>query len=200
MSTEVLSNPSDENVQHELSRLRKQWWWLLLLGCLLVVGGIVALAFPFATSIGVTVVIGTILLICGFATIISAFWTGKWSGFLIQLLIGILYVVLGLSIHEAPLASVLVLTMLAASLFIVAGIFRITAALVLRFPQWGWTLLNGVITTLLGVIIFRHFPETGLWLVGTLVGIDLIFNGWSWIMLAVDVRNIPALQEAPVEA
>ena len=68
-------------------------------------------------------------------------------------------------------------------------IFRIAASLVLKFPQWGWTLLNGVITTLLGVIIFRHFPETGLWLVGTLVGVDLLFNGISWIMLSLNIRS-----------
>ena len=191
MSTEVSIEASNVDLPHELSRLRKHWWWLLLLGCLLVLCGVIALAFPFLFSIGIAVAIGTVLLISGFATIISAFWTGQWSGFLIQLLVGILYVVLGMAITDAPVVSVMALTMLAASLFIVAGIFRITAALILKFPQWGWTLLNGVITTLLGVIIFRHFPEAGLWLVGTLIGIDLMFNGVSWIMLSLSIRSLP---------
>ena len=191
MNTEVVIDVSNENLQHELSRLRKHWWWLLLLGCLLVLCGVVAIAFPFLSSIGIVVVIGTVLLISGFATIISAFWTGQWSGFLLHLLMGILYVVLGMAITDAPVASVMAVTMLAASFFIVAGIFRITASLVLKFPQWGWTMLNGVVTTLLGVIIFRHFSEAGLWLVGTLVGVELLFNGVSWIMLSLSIRSLP---------
>ncbi len=195
MSTKVVIDASKENLLHELGQLRKQWWWLLLLGCLLVLCGVVAIAFPFLSSIGIVVVIGTVLLISGFATIISAFWTGNWSGFLIQILVGVLYIVLGLAISESPVASVLAITILTASLLIVVGIFRLTAALVLKFPQWGWAMLNGVITALLGVIILRHFPETGLWLVGTLVGIELLFNGVSWVMLSLDIRSLPVPED-----
>jgi uncharacterized membrane protein HdeD (DUF308 family) len=151
----------------------------------------VAISFPLFYSLGIAIVIGTVLLVSGVATIIGSFWTGKWSAFLLQLLVGILYVVLGLAITDAPELTVMALTSLVAAFCIVTGVFRVTAALVLKFPQWGWALLNGVVTTLLGVIIFRHFPETGLWLIGTLVGIELIFNGATWIMLSLNIRSLP---------
>ncbi len=83
------------------------------------------------------------------------------------------------------------LTHFLASLFIVAGAFRTAAALVIRFPHWGWTLLNGVMTLLMGIVIDRHFPDAALWVIGVLVGVDLVFQGWSWIMLATAIRNLP---------
>jgi uncharacterized membrane protein HdeD (DUF308 family) len=68
-------------------------------------------------------------------------------------------------------------------------VFRIIVALLERFPSWGWVLANGVITALLGVAIWQQWPASGLWVLGTLVGIDLIVNGVTWSALAAGVRN-----------
>lgn len=187
-----------EVMQHELHAIKKSWWWLLFLGCLLIVGGISAIAFPFFMSVGAAIVIGTILLISGAATVVTSFWTGKWGAFLVQLLVGILYIVLGLAITEAPVQAVMGLTLMVAAFCIVAGIFRATAAFVIKFPQWGWALLSGIVTTLFGIVVFRHFPGSGLWLIGTLIGVELLFNGVTWIMLAINVRSIPEI-ELPVD-
>jgi len=127
----------------------------------------------------------------GHGKFITAFWAGKWSGVLVQLLIGILYLVAGLTIADHVGESTLFLTKDRAALFIISGIFRATGALVVRFPHWGWTLLNGVVTMMLGVIIFRHYPEAALWLIGTLVGVDLLFQGWSWIALSLAIHKLP---------
>ena len=81
-------------------------------------------------------------------------------------------------------------TVFLAVLFMVLGVFRASAALVIRFPQWGWALLNGVITFLLGLIIYRHLPTSGLWVIGLLVGLEMLFNGWTWIMLGLEVRCV----------
>jgi len=181
-------------IRREFSHLRSQWWWLLLLGVLMAVCGTAVLAFPgltAMTSASVVIMLGIILMIAGLGTIITAFWAGRWSGLLVQLLIGILYLVAGISIADRPGQSTVFLTMFLAAMFIVGGIFRVTAALVIRFPHWGWTLLNGVVTMLLGIIIFRHFPEAALWLIGTLVGVDLLLQGWSWIALALAIRQLP---------
>ncbi len=181
-------------IHREFSHLRTQWWWLLLLGILMAVSGIACLAIPgltVMTSISVVILLGIVLMVAGLGTIITAFWAGRWSGMLVQLLIGILYLVAGISISETPGQSTLFLTMFLAAMFIVGGIFRVTAALVIRFPHWGWTLLNGVVTLMLGVIIFRHYPDAALWLIGTLVGVDLLFQGWSWIALALAIRQLP---------
>ena len=179
------------NLGHELRRLREVWWWLLLLGILLMAGGTAAVVYPLMSSVNFIIVLGTILIIGGVAIIIASIWTGRWSAFLVHLLVGILYVMLGIAIRDAPVESLAVLTLLVAAFFIVAGLFRSVAALVERFPLWGWTLLNGVITTLAGIVIYDTYPYSALWVIGLMVGLELIFNGWTWIMLALVIRRIP---------
>ena len=125
---------------------------------------------------------------------ICSFWTGTWSAFLTQMLIGIIYVVVGLVAAESPAQTAGALTLLAAAMFIIAGIFRMVAAITIRFPQWGWVLLNGAVALILGIMVFKQFPNSALWLIGTLFGIDLIFNGWTWVMLSIEVYRIKPQQ------
>jgi uncharacterized membrane protein HdeD (DUF308 family) len=129
-------------------------------------------------------------MVAGVATIVGAFWVGKWSGFLIQLLVGILYVACGVIMTERPGITAVALTVFIAVSFVVMGIFRAVAALVLRFPNWGWVLLNGVVTLLAGIIIYRQLPFDALWVIGLLVSLEMLFNGWTWIMLAMTLRSI----------
>jgi uncharacterized membrane protein HdeD (DUF308 family) len=182
-----------------MERMQKHWWLFLLLGFLLVLGGIVAIAYPFVSSVGAVLVIGVVLIVSGIFTIIGAFWAGKWSALLLQLLVGVLYVMAGMAIRDAPVESTALLTMFIAAFFIVVGVFRIIVSLLERFPQWGWALLNGVITLLAGVIIYDSFPASALWVIGLLVGLELLFNGWTWIMLSAVIRNLPEGKEISTE-
>ena len=179
----------------EMGRVRKHWWMFLLLGIFMVLGSIVAIAYPLVGSVGAVLVLGIILMVSGIFTIIGAFWAGRWSALLLQLLVGVLYVMAGMAIRDAPVESTALLTMFIAAFFIVVGVFRIIVALVERFPQWGWALLNGVVTLLAGVIIYDTFPFSAIWLIGLLVGLELLFNGWTWIMLSMVIRNAPNKQE-----
>lgn len=182
----------------QLRSQKKHWWLFLLLGIVLVLGGVLAIAYPFVSSVGAVVLLGVILLVCGVLTILGAFWAGEWSALLLQLLVGILYVVAGIAIRDAPVESAAVLTLFVAAFFIVVGAFRIVAALVVRYPQWGWGLVNGVVTLLGGIIIYDTFPSSALWVIGLLVGLDLLFSGWTWIMLAMVVRRLPERSAAPL--
>ena len=82
------------------------------------------------------------------------------------------------------------LTKFIAIFLIVSGVFRIVSALFVRFQDWGWVLLNGGVTLLLGIIINRQLPEAALWVIGLFIGIEMIFNGWAWIMLAFGLRAV----------
>lgn len=180
--------------RHELVHLRAHWWWFTLLGALLVICGTAAIIFPHLTVIttfAVAALLGVMLMIGGVATIIGAFWAGRWSGFLIQLLVGIFYVVAGFVITERPGETALAMTIFISLSFVVMGAFRTVASLLLRHPQWGWSLLNGVITLLAGVVIYRQLPFDAFWVVGLLVGLEMLFNGWTWIMLSQGIRNLP---------
>jgi uncharacterized membrane protein HdeD (DUF308 family) len=184
------SHAAASAIEHELQGLRQQWWCFLLLGISLVVLGVVCIGSPFAASVLSVVFFGYLLLAGGITQIISSFWAGKWSGMLLHLLIGVLYAIVGLMIIDAPLENTLLLTKLLAIFLIMSGIFRIVAALAQRFHEWGWVLLNGGVTLLLGLLINRQMPGSALWVIGLFVGIEMLFNGWAWIMLALGLRAI----------
>lgn len=194
-SANVQMGVCGEQLRQEFKHLKSRWTWLFAFGLLLVVCGSAAIIFPALTvlsTVAVTIALGVILMIAGIATLVHSFWAGRWSGTLLQWLVGILYVVAGFAITEKPVASAAVMTLFVAAFFIVVGLFRIVAALAVRFPFWGWALLNGAITFLLGLIIYRHFPESALWVLGLLVGLEMLFNGWTWIMLALAIKKIPS--------
>jgi uncharacterized membrane protein HdeD (DUF308 family) len=172
-----------------LEDVRKHWWLFLLLGIVLLLSGIVVIGYPLVSSVGAVMVLGVVLIISGIFTIVGAFWAGKWSALMLQLLVGILYVMTGLAIRDAPVESTALLTMFVAAFFIVVGLFRVIVSLVERFPQWGWALLNGIVTLMAGVIIYDTYPVSALWVIGLLVGLELIFNGWTWIMLSLVIRQ-----------
>jgi uncharacterized membrane protein HdeD (DUF308 family) len=78
----------------------------------------------------------------------------------------------------------------------VGGLLRVIFSLVVQFPAWPWVLLNGVVDLVLGVLILSGWPESSLWVIGLFVGIDLLFHGWSWMILALTVRTHNAAQSA----
>ncbi len=190
--------PETARLHSEFYDLRSYWTCFLAMGILLVVCATAAVIFPaltIITSFAAMVILGICLMVAGVATVITALWAGRWSGMFLQLLIGILYVMVGFLVTDRPAQSAVAITSFIAAFFIVAGVFRIAAALAMRFTHWGWALLNGVVTLLCGVIIYRHFPQSGLWVIGLLVALEMLLFGWSWIMLALAIRRIPAAAE-----
>jgi len=181
-------SPLSSNVAHELHAIRSHWWAFLAMGLALVILGSVCIAAPWMASVTSVVVFGFMLLAAGITQVVSSFWAGKWSGMLLHLLIGILYMVVGFMIIDAPVENTLLLTKLIAIFLIVTGIFDIVAALAHRFHSWGWVLLNGCVTLLLGLLINKQWPSSALWVIGLFVGIELIFNGWGWIMLSLGLK------------
>jgi uncharacterized membrane protein HdeD (DUF308 family) len=188
MST--VSQPSNSSDAHELHPLRNQWWCFLLLGMALLVLGSFCIIDPFVPTLASVVFLGFLLLAAGITQIVSAFWAGKWSGMLIHMLIGVLYVVVGYMVVDAPVVNMVLITKFIAIFLIVSGAFRIISALVVRFQDWGWVLLNGCVTLLLGIIINRQLPEAALWVIGLFIGIEMIFNGGAWVMLALGLRVV----------
>jgi uncharacterized membrane protein HdeD (DUF308 family) len=180
-------------VTHELHPLRKYWWCFLLLGIALVVFGSLAIADPWITlftSIVAVQVLGFLLLASGIIQVVSSFWAGRWSGMLFHILMGVLYLVVGVMILDDPKVSMVMLTKFIAIFLIVSGAFSIVSALAQRFHGWGWVLLNGGISLLLGIIINRQMPEAALWVIGLFIGIELLFRGWAWIMLSLGLRAV----------
>lgn len=176
--------------------LRKKWGWFLALGALLIVVGTIALGSACLMTVFSMVLLGWLMIFGGILEAIHAFSCKKWSGFFIDLLTGLLYVVVGFMILANPAASAEVLTLLIAVFLIFGGIFRVVLSISVRYQNWGWLLLHGVIGVVLGILIWRQWPYSGLWVIGLFVGIDMIFNGWTLVMLALAAKNMPPREAA----
>lgn len=186
MLTPISPSPS---LAQEVESLRRHWPWFMALGIAMVVLGTIAIGDAVVATEAATVLFGFVLLAGGISLIVSAFWAGKWSGTLLHLLIGVLYVIVGLMIIDSPANSAMQLTLIIAFFLIFSGIFRVIYALSERFTGWGWVLLNGAVSMLLGFLIYKQWPYSGMWVIGLFVGIELIFNGWAWVMLSVGLKQ-----------
>ena len=190
------AGPSDtplrKLIRHELQAIRGKWIWLIVLGIALIVLGTVLLASPVIATLATVTVLGVLILAGGVIETVGAFWCHEWSGFFLALLSGILGLVVGLMLLGNPIQGGLTLTILLASFLFVGGIFKAVAAIAHRFEGWGWLLLSGVIDVVLGVMIWRELPVSGLTIIGLLVGISLIFRGVSWLMVGFALKRFPS--------
>lgn len=169
--------------------LQKSWRWLLGLGALLAVLGVLLIAAPVVGTLAVDLLIGWFLIIGGVAQVVHAFKVKAWPGFALALVSGILYAVVGILLVFYPLAGAQALTLLLAAFLAVEGIVRIIMALRVRPDHaWGWLLFGGIVTVILAVMIWSQWPSSALWVIGLLVGINLLFTGWSLIMVALAAR------------
>lgn len=182
-----------------LDSLRRNWGWYLVLGILEIILGAIAIAVSAITTLVSVLIFGWILIIGGVLSVIHAFCQRHWSGFFISLVVGLLYGVAGLMMVVNPAVAAVTLTLLIALLLIMAGIFRIAVGLTHHFNHRGWLLLNGVITLVLGVLIWRQWPLSGLWVIGLFVGIEMVFYGWSLVMLSLAAKNLPRPGAPPAE-
>jgi uncharacterized membrane protein HdeD (DUF308 family) len=166
------------------------------LGLVSVLVGFLAISSAFIATLASVVVFGTLLLIAGITEVIHAVMVRNWRGFALHLLAAGLYLIVGLFMIEDPIRAAAVLTLLLAASFLVGGLLRILFSLVVQFPAWPWVVLHGVVDLILGVAILSGWPESSLVVIGLLVGIDLLFHGWSWVILALTVRTYSAAPSA----
>jgi uncharacterized membrane protein HdeD (DUF308 family) len=181
----------------DMHQLRRNWGWFLALGVTLIVVGMLAIGYPVMATLAAVEVFGYMLLFGAAIEVVSGVWGGRWGGFFLHLLTGLLYLFAGIVIVERPGLGAAGFTLLLAILFVATGLARTVFALTHQFAGRGWAVLSGVVTLVLGVMIWRQLPEAALWVIGTFVGIDLIFNGWSWVMLGLAARSLPAAEPTP---
>ncbi len=174
-----------------LHELRRSWGWILAIGIVLIVIGTAAIGRSRMATFSTVVVFGWLLIIGGAIQALHAFAMRAWGGFLVQLIGGLQALVVGFMMVAHPAAGALTLTILIAAGFMIGGMFRIAAGIALDLPHRGWVILNGLVTLALGVLIWRQWPISGLWVIGLFIGIDFIFTGWSLVMLAMVVKNPP---------
>jgi uncharacterized membrane protein HdeD (DUF308 family) len=192
MSSFRLDTPDSLNPRYEeCLRLSKSWVWFVSLGVVLMIVGAVAVSSTVLSTLASVLTFGILMMTGGIVQIVNAFLGRSWSGFFLHLLAGILQLIVGELLIEHPVVAAEGLTLVLAVGFLLGGAIRLVYALVESFPGRGWVLVNGLIVFALGISIWRQWPASSLWVIGLFIGIDLIFSGWSWVMLGVLVKAPP---------
>jgi uncharacterized membrane protein HdeD (DUF308 family) len=136
-------------------------------------------------------VFGWLLLISAGFQLVHAFRTGTASGTLLNLLSALFRGFTGFLLIRYPVMGAEALTVVLASFFIVAGLFRAVASPIVRLPRWGWAAFSGAITVVLGVLLLTQIPVSGVWFIGFAIGVDLIFDGIATVGFAAAVHHLP---------
>jgi len=171
--------------------LREVWAFLLGMGIALMILGAVAIGASFIATLATVLVFGIVLLVGAILQVVTALWGRSWKGFILHLLAGALYLIAGVFMIQNPVEAAVGLTLLVAASLAVGGTLRIVLSVLERFDGWGWALLNGIVSLLLGTAIWRQWPLSGLWVIGLFVGIEMVLSGLSWVMLGLAVRSAP---------
>jgi uncharacterized membrane protein HdeD (DUF308 family) len=160
------------------------FWVCVLLGIVLILAGFFILGDVVLVTVISAFVIGIAAIVAGAFEIVHAFWTKGWGGFIWQILLGALYVALGVMLVRQPIAGALVLTYVLGLVFLVSGAVRAIVG-VGHWRESGWIMVaSGVFGILAGLVVLSGFPMTGLWVLGFLLGIDLIIHGVAWLTYA----------------
>ncbi|WP_417680463.1 HdeD family acid-resistance protein [Roseibium sp.] len=178
-----------QDVQNLKQKIEHNWGWILALGILLVLGGVILIAAPLASSIAVTLLIAAVLVVGGVFQIIQAFRTQNWSGFLWSMIVGVIAVIGGIVIYTNPLAGTFALTLVIAAVFIAQGVSQLLLAFKIKpHSGWGWVAFAGVIAILAGFMIWWELPSSAAWALGLIAGISVMLNGWSYIAIALAAK------------
>lgn len=157
---------------------------------LMVVVGILAIALPLAAGIGVSVFVSWLIFLTGLAHLVYAFAAKGVGGFAWRLLLGVSYIAGGLYLAFHPDLSLVSLTLVLAIILFAEGVMQILAYFSLRaLPGSGWILFDGIVTLLLGLMIWRSWPSGSAWVIGTLVGINFLLSGVTRLSYGGAVRK-----------
>ncbi len=171
------------------SKIQENWGWYLALGIALILGGIILIALPLATSIAVTILIAAVLFVGGLVQIYHAFKTQGTAGFLWDLITGVIAVLGGIIIYVNPLAGTFALTLVIAAIFAAQGVSQMILAFKLRPHEgWVWVLIAGVVSLAAGILIWMDLPGSATWALGLIAGASALVNGWSYVAIALAAK------------
>ena len=167
--------------------------WSIGLSILMILGGVLAIVIPPAAGIAVLVVVAWLLMISGAAHLVFAWYMRTAGGMVWELLLGILYIFVGAFALLHPVAGLASLTLLLAIYLFTEGVLELILSFRLR-PISGsnWLLFDGIITLILAILILKSWPSSTEWVIGTLVGISMLFSGVARLSMSLAARRMVA--------
>ncbi len=173
--------------------VRQASTWSIVWGVLLIIFGMLAIGSPMVAAVAVNVVIAWLIILAGVVHLILAFHAHGAGSLIWKLLVGIAYLFFGAYLIMHPVLGVASLTLILASLFLIEGILNIILFFKMRsLGGSSWVLVDGVVTLLLGLMIYQQRPSSSAWAIGILVGVSMIISGVTRVMLSLAVRQATA--------
>ena len=171
-------------------------------GFVIVLLGLLCILAPFVTGIAVTTMIAISVIAAGSVMAVYAFKAGSFGRGALQLLFGGITIIAGVTLLTTPIFGLFALTTVLIAWFLVDGVYSIIAGIRGKNnPGWIWVIVSGVASILLAILLFQQWPDSGTYAVGLLVGIRLIFTGWSVAMLGMLADGaVDVVEEATKEA
>jgi uncharacterized membrane protein HdeD (DUF308 family) len=183
------SNLGPERLAAGIAELGRKWGWYLALGIFLIFLGGAATSSSIYTTLFSVMALGWVLLIAGGALVILSFLTGRWGAFLVSIAAGIFSLMTGVALLRAPVAGAATVTLAIALFLLINGAFRAVASAVMALPNWGWSVVSGIVSFILGAALISALPRISLVFLGYFIGVDLILHGLSWCMFAIALRS-----------
>jgi len=187
----------------ERQMLRQSWGTFVGLGVLFTLLGVAGLVYAGVATLVTVLFVGWAFAIAGFAGVAHAIFRKGWCGFWLDLLSGLVTGLAGVFIIMHPVEGASVLTAVIGVVFLVGGIFRLGAGVAMKNPYAGWFVMHGIVSILLGLMILSDWPNAAIWVIGTLVSIDLLMDGLRMISFGLAVKqnvDSSAAGEAPPAA
>lgn len=170
--------------------MNKSSGWTIALSVLMILAGLVAIVVPPLAGIAATLLIAWLLVFCGVAHLILCWHRRGAGGVLMEFLVGILYLGVGIYIVINPVAGLASLTFVLALYLFVEAILEFILALNLgKVSGSGWLWIDGIVNLVLAVMIWKTWPFSAVWVIGTLVGIGIIFTAFTRLMLSLEARR-----------
>lgn len=173
--------------------VKKSVGWSIGLSVLMILAGILAVAVPQAAGIAVNILVAWLLVFSGGAHLVFAWHTRGAGGIIWELLLGILYILVGGYLLFNPVAGLASLTLALAIYLFAEAVLEFILSFRLRpMPGSGWLLFDGIITLILAIMIWRTWPSSAEWAIGILVGVSMLFSGISRLMISMAARRVLA--------
>ena len=167
--------------------------WIIAFAIIAMLAGVIALGSVVTTTASAVFIVGIMLLVAGFAEIVTAFSAKGWGRFFFWLVLGALYVFAGLDCLFNPFRAATILTLMLGIVLMVAGILRIFLATQMRHgTPWGWVVFSGILTFLIGLMIVAQWPYSSFYVLGIFLGVDLIMIGSTWLAMGLALRRASA--------
>ncbi|WP_020135433.1 HdeD family acid-resistance protein [Streptomyces sp. 351MFTsu5.1] len=185
----------------EPAQLSREFGWVAALGVILVIAGLVGLVYTGVATLTSMFLFGWLLLIGGVVGLLHAVQARGSSFFWLGVVVAALNIAAGVVVIARPEAAAAALTMFAALLFLTGGVFRLVGSLVVRGPQFGWTLVQGAFGLLLGILVLASWPSSSKYVIGCFFSLALLFDGLGLVATGFGGRKIVGMvaerQETP---